>query len=74
MIDIKQLNASERRTLLMHLMRSLRAEFQPNTWDELLKLWHDDLSYKKDFLSWLKEYWNVPTRRTQINEPYKTEK
>ncbi len=66
--DLKTLSEGEKRVALKYLMRSLQEEFQPTSWEELHKLWHDDLKYRKSFMEWLSEYWTIPTRKTIVNE------
>lgn len=61
--ELRSLSEGEKRKALSYLMRQLQEELQPASWDDLHKMWHNDLTNKKSFMDWLKEYWTVPTRR-----------
>lgn len=47
-----------------YLEAQLKRKRLPNSWDELKRMWHDDLYNKQSYEDWLKANWNVPTPRS----------
>lgn len=60
---IRKWSESDKRAAHAWLSATLGLDHQPNSWDELIKLWSNDLNYKKPLLDWLKDNWDVPRRR-----------
>ena len=66
--EVKKMSYAEKIFLWRTLAVDIRLDHEPTNWDELIKLWSDDLSYKKSLIDWLKDYWHVPKRRLKYND------
>lgn len=66
--DVKEMSHAEKMFAWRTLSVQLRLTHDPNSWDELIKLWSDDLTHKKSLIEWLKAYWHIPKRRMKYDD------